>query len=356
MAQIRRFAQQFEMLCENLLRNLGYDTKREFKAENGYQLDIVGLRGGNIELATEIKLVTENPATLSVLRNITSRARALFRGLSLSSDRLLLILSCNAEVEHVKWLNNEFEIQVWDRSRILSEAAEFGEFSNAFNKFFDELQQFENIGRDLSSADVGLPPELQEDVTIRGDELCGRLHSIPRGKKGASQFERLTVEIIDYLFGDYLLDARPHNRLEDDLSILDIIYRVRPGHPFWDTLTRDFRARVMVFECKNYSGPITPNQIYSTERYVSAGALRPICFLISRTKPHEHTELAAFGAMREGGKLFVFLDDEDMCEMLKMKDVQLKQDKEKEEESYFKNDPTLILDQKIYDFLGRLAR
>jgi len=110
----------------------------------------------------------------------------------------------------------------------------------------------------------------------------------------------------------------------------------------------------MVFECKNYSKPIQPEQIYTTERYVSAGALRPICFLLTRSKPHKHTELAAYGAMREGGKMFVFLDDDDVCKMLAVRDAQLRLTKD--DPAYFEDDPTIVLDQTIYDFLGRMPR
>jgi hypothetical protein len=252
-------------------------------------------------------------------------------------------------------------LDIWDRQRLRSKAHRFPRFSTELSRFFKDLQEFETQ-RDRkypsdTSADLGKPKPDFEEIpakTRNGAALCLELHTVPAGKKGAKRYENLIEEIINYLFDDYLLDPRPQSRLEDKLSILDVIYRVRPGHPFWDTLTRDFRARVMVFECKNYSQPIQPDQVYSTERYVSAGALRPICFLVTRKKPHKHAELAAFGAMREGGKLFVFLDDQDLCEMLKVRDVQLRL--EKDDDSYFDNDPTIVLDQKIYDFLGRMPR
>ncbi|MER9544682.1 hypothetical protein NKI72_21780 [Mesorhizobium sp. M0437] len=162
---------------------------------------------------------------------------------------------------------------------------------------------------------------------------------------------------MNYLFGDYLVDPRPQSRTEDGLDILDLVYRVRAGHPFWDTLTRDFRTRAIIFECKNYSDGITPGQIYSTERYVNAAALRSVCFLVSRAVPHENAELAAFGAMREGGKLFVLLHDAHLEEMLAIRQTQRQlQAKEGSPVRDFANDPSEILDQAIYDFLTRMGR
>jgi hypothetical protein len=47
--------------------------------------------------------------------------------------------------------------------------------------------------------------------------------------------------------------------------------------------------------------PITADQVYSTERYLFSGALRTVCFLISRKGPDEGCKRAAQGALRESG-------------------------------------------------------
>jgi hypothetical protein len=54
--------------------------------------------------------------------------------------------------------------------------------------------------------------------------------------------------------------------------------------------------------------------------------------------------------MREAGKLFVFLSDDDLVQMIKMKDAQLQAGGGEG------NDPTEVLDQKIYDFIARILR
>jgi hypothetical protein len=132
------------------------------------------------------------------------------------------------------------------------------------------------------------------------------------------------------------------------------VYRVDPRHHFWATLTRDFRARVVVFECKNYTDPISPMQVFTTERYMSVNALRPLCFMLTRKTPHAHAELAAFGALRESGKLLIMLNDEDLVQMIKVRDAQLQE--EPGTPAWDQNDPTIILDQKIYDFVARCPR
>jgi hypothetical protein len=110
----------------------------------------------------------------------------------------------------------------------------------------------------------------------------------------------------------------------------------------WETLRVDFRTRSILFECKNYKDPITADQVYSTERYLFSGALRTVCFLISRKHPDEGCKRAAQGALREAGKLILLLSNQDLITMLKLK---------AEEDG-----PTSYLDEKIWKFITTLPR
>lgn len=301
-------AKQFEDLCAALLQSLGHTVAREV-AVGRFRLDLVIRRNDTIEKVIEVKLVRENPGTLATLRDVISRAKSLLAGHSFGSDKQLLILSCSVADEHKAWLSKEFRLAIWDRNEILIQATKSRGLQNQLAAFFKEVDEVTSLVRireaTSSSLDIDASSPLATEEPLghprdlRGTELCQQLADTPRGRQGAKRYETLIIDVLQYLFGDYLLDQRAQSRLEDRLSILDVVYRVGQGHPFWDTLTRDFRARVMVFECKNYSKPIMPNQLHTTERYISASALRPVCFLVTRFKPHKHTELAAFGAMRE---------------------------------------------------------
>ncbi|MBB2801529.1 UNVERIFIED_ORG: hypothetical protein GGE36_004589 [Rhizobium etli] len=194
----------------------------------------------------------------------------------------------------------------------------------------------------------------QDDAPMqpRGEQLIALLSAVEYGAEHASEYELVCEEIVDYLFGGVLLDGRRHPRLDDGLSILDIVYRVKSQDQFWSALARDFRARVIVFECKNYTGPVGPMQVFTTERYMSTVALRSVCFVLSRTAAHPHAIVAAQGAMRETGKLIIFLHDEDLATMLRLRDTQVNE----HPASWADNDPTEILDQKIYEFLATMPR
>jgi hypothetical protein len=93
---------------------------------------------------------------------------------------------------------------------------------------------------------------------------------------------------------------------------------------------------------QNYRDPITADQLYSTERYLFSGALRTVCFLISRKGADEGCRRAAQGAPRDSGKLVLLLSNSDLVEMLRL--------------SAEENGPSAYLDEKIWQFITTLPR
>ena len=103
---------------------------------------------------------------------------------------------------------------------------------------------------------------------------------------------------------------------------MDLIARLQPVQSaFWATLVNDFRARYIVFEFKNYSNPITQDQIYGTERYLYATALRSVAIIIARNGYDENANRAVQGALREQGKLILCLDLKEFTGMLRAFDA-----------------------------------
>ena len=71
---------------------------------------------------------------------------------------------------------------------------------------------------------------------------------------------------------------------------------------------------------KNYEKPITQEQVLTTEKYLFLTANRSVAFLISRHRPSDPAILMSQGAIRETGKFILHISDEDLKEMLDMKD------------------------------------
>jgi hypothetical protein len=148
MAQLGTFAERFEALCVQLFTEMGYDAVREVKVTEQFRLDIVAQKNGEIETVIDVKLVTNSPATLSELRNIVSRSNARLSLHTFPPHKLLLILSCVAEEEHLNWLEKEFTFNIWDRRRLKIQVRRFPKLSSEMDTLFKELEPIESQRRE----------------------------------------------------------------------------------------------------------------------------------------------------------------------------------------------------------------
>ena len=77
---------------------------------------------------------------------------------------------------------------------------------------------------------------------------------------------------------------------------------------------------IIILEYKNYEDRITQNEIYTTEKYLYAKALRNISIIIARNGYDEHAQWAAKGSLRENGKLILLISSEELIEICEMRD------------------------------------
>lgn len=152
-----------------------------------------------------------------------------------------------------------------------------------------------------------------------GEELSTALHAVPVGRDGFREFEKIGERALRYLFVEDFSFFDPQH-IRDDLQRTDIVAKLAPTIDFWKGIARDFRTRYVIFEFKNYSSEITPEQIYSTEKYLFTTALRSVAIVIARNGATDQALHAAKGALRETGKLILVVSLDDLCKMLKAKD------------------------------------
>lgn len=101
----------------------------------------------------------------------------------------------------------------------------------------------------------------------------------------------------------------------------DLLCRIKDGNQktFWSILERYFNSKYVIFEFKNYNEPITQKEIYTTERYLYAKALRSVAIIVSANGYEENAYWATKGSLRENGKLIMLFDSGDLIAMNKMK-------------------------------------
>lgn len=180
-------------------------------------------------------------------------------------------------------------------------------------------------------------------VDADGLALISRLEAhISENTLSPNEYEELCQETFAYVFDPDLYGFKKQAETFDGANRYDFICRIRGGNEFWDSIRRDFKTRAILFECKNYNDRITADQVYSTERYLFNGALRTVCFLISRLGPNDGCLRAAQGAMRESGKLILLLSNVDLISLIERKTEY--------------EGPEDFLDEKIWDFVISLPR
>jgi len=221
--------------------------------------------------------------------------------------------------------------RVWDADTLV-------EKSQPFPDLRKQLAQF------LVSEEAPEAPHLTGSSDDKeGLELIFRLQQhVAQNTLTPQDYEHLCQQVFTYVFDPYLCDFRRQVETSDGANRYDFICRINSGNEFWDSLKRDFRTRAILFECKNYNDKISADQVYSTERYLFNGALRTVCFLISRLGPDDGCIRAAQGAMREAGKLVLLLSNADLVELIHLTPEA--------------GGPENYLDEKIWDFVVSLPR
>ncbi|TCB38810.1 hypothetical protein E0J02_26570 [Rhizobium leguminosarum bv. viciae] len=351
-----KLEQEFEALCRHLFDKLGYVV--DPASWQNWGVDIRAVKDTVIVMA-DVRF-THRPMVYP--RLLSTWVPAIAR-LDVSGARKpVLIVSGIVSRENEEWITSQFQLEVWDRKKLLEKGDSVGlsEILRAFFFYCDESTGPYDPAALLAARQTIDEFFEKQDLRVldkrRGEELFDRLDKLPKGTGAGRSYERLCREILDYLFAGPLVNPIEQKRTQDGLDIFDIVYSINPiaRHPIWDAIARDFRARVVMFECKNYGRAIGPMQVFTTERYMSIPALRSICFLLTRFKPSNNAFLAAHAAMRDSGKMIILLDDDDLRRMLMFKDEQSLS--EPGTEAWFMQDPSVHLEALIYRFLSSLGR
>lgn len=322
----------------DLLRDLGYSVVQN-PLVGGVQVDLIVERDG---LQSPVEVIFRSSLVpLSSIREKVLRFLPLIDSGNYVSPLVLVLGKTTQQAK--EFASTMFGTRVWDLEVLRQRA-------KPFPRLLDRLEQLlteKHESRSKNQSDQNdVPEERQNTANERKTETENlterlRLHK-EQGELTPREYEELCQETVTFLFDPDLYGFEKQAQTSDGGNRYDFICRIRPGNPFWDSIRADFRTRSVLFECKNYSAAISADQVYSTERYLFSGALRTVCFLISRHGPDDGCKRAAQGALREAGKLILLLSNDDLIEMLR-----LKEDKE---------GPTSFLDERIWQFIITLPR
>ena len=170
------------------------------------------------------------------------------------------------------------------------------------------------------------------------------LTSINTGKSSFKEYQNYCYNTQKYLFLDYLDLWEKQERTEENLNVFDLICKIKNNvvNEFYNTVEKYFNSKYIIFEFKNYEDKITQYEVCTTEKYLYATALRKVAIILTRKGINKNGYTMIKGILRENGKLIIVLDDEDIKEMIKLK-----------EEG---EDPTIILTNKLDYLLTHLEK
>lgn len=323
--EVPRWAQAEEFAAA-LFNELGYNVRREVFV-GGLQVDMVVERHGlqhpvEVTISRSMRKITSDAARLLQVTNSEQ---------SLSNPILLVVGSLTSQGR--AWADSTFDVHVWDYQELITRTAGLHDLRTKLESL---------ISADASSVSDPATPSVGRR-RAKATDLINKLssHEEENGLT-PTQYEKLCREVFSFLFDPYLFGFSDQHRTTDGANRFDFVCRIKAGHQFWDAIQRDFRTRVVLFECKNYAEKITADQVYSTERYLFTSALRTVAFLVSRKGPDDGCFRAAQGAMRESGKLIILLSNKELMEMLELDEAE--------------DGPASFLDQYIWKFVTGLPR
>ncbi|MDN4052263.1 hypothetical protein QPK32_04180 [Massilia sp. YIM B02763] len=212
-----------------------------------------------------------------------------------------ILAACN-EIEFLKWRKGS---PAW-----------YLEEENIFifdEDFLNEL----NPWRDLNTANF-FASKLYSNMR-EGHYLAASLDFIYDGEDGAGLFEVWCKSCISLLFGKSFISVELHPN-GNAPERRDIVAENCGDTYFWKRILEDYRARLVVFEVKNYSD-IGVNELRQTASYLNQPHYGNIAFLIYRTELEKPTDnmLKHFRLQYNSGydkKVNVLISTRFMLEML----------------------------------------
>lgn len=248
-----------------------------------------------------------------------------------SGARGLLVVSGLLSAEAKTAITEESDVTVWDEKVVAARIAQQPDIQSVFKSAIESKQLFESSVDSL----------LLGDSVRRADALSSKLRALSCGKESWREYERICTEILTYVFTPDLSAPDIQSRSDDGLDIVDAIFPIRANAPPWALVRSEFRTRFAVAEFKNYCDAIGPARVESMAQYLWRPAQRFFGLLVSRTNPAANAIAQRRRKWLEEEKCIVFLSDDELCEMLQLRDA--------------KAQPFDVIDAQLEDFFRTLT-
>jgi hypothetical protein len=186
-----------------------------------------------------------------------------------------------------------------------------------------EVERIERYVRLKESSAVQAQPSINyidgKGHCFESDQLAQRLRSLEIGREQAAPYQKLILEILNYLFVPELIDGELEARTIDGTERRDIIFTNDSDASFWEFLRTEHSNLLVMFETKNTQA-IEVEHINQTATYLG-DRLGRCGFIIGRRPVEEAQKRKIFGVYNDSHprKVILTLSDFDIEKMLNMK-------------------------------------
>lgn len=152
-------------------------------------------------------------------------------------------------------------------------------------------------------------------------ELLEAIDSCPNGTAGWRQFEDVCIDALTFLFVPPLEEPRIQARSYSGIDRRDAIFPNRnTDQSIWGQLREELRARLILFEFKNYdASELGADEIDQVRIYLSR-PMGKLAILISSKEPHSHARLRCNQVYTQDGKVILLMSREHLKEMIYVKE------------------------------------
>jgi len=157
------------------------------------------------------------------------------------------------------------------------------------------------------------------NISIGAKELKENLAQVKIGREDAGKYQRVVLEILNFLFNPELIDGELEVETIDGTERRDIIFTNDSDQSFWSYLRTEHSSILIMFEVKNTNDI---NNFYLNQVATYLGdRLGRLGFIVTRKVLEEAQQKKSFSIFNDSHprKIILILSDEDLCNMLDMK-------------------------------------
>lgn len=309
---------QLEVLIEDLFKSYGCITKRTVYTQDS-NYDIYAEKDGK-KFFIEVKAVRSKIISKSSIASTVVTSEFM----SLKNDEYFILVTANMIPDLIKgYIRTKDKFLVIDISELLYLVQDNEELKYRLLSLVEfttediELKEPEEFLRLIDVVeDETLDSLIDDNKKIK--QLLQEVNDWKQDEKTSTEYEKFCTKVLKILFSNDLTLWREQQKSNEDLYRFDLICKIKDDvtSAFWKFIEEYFRSKYIIFEFKNYKDVITQKEIYTTEKYLYAKALRCVAIIVSCNGSDENAKKAIKGTLRENGKLILNLSNRDLANML----------------------------------------